>query len=358
MSTTDILEPDDYLPAPPVTDRWGIGVVGLGGVARNAHIPSYRALSLHVVGGADLDPKARQFAADKFGIDAVATHEELLANPAVGIVDVALPNTVPVRSQIIHDAIDAGKHVLVQKPFAYDYDTALAMVEHAERAGVRLAVNQNGRWNPSYRAASALLERGFLGYPYFLSHEMCIDQDSPNRPPWVLNLKRSVIVEYSVHHLDIVRKWAGRTAHSVQAITGRRPNQHSAGDLIATIGLQFDGAVGNVVDNTASVGEAPYCRFRIDGTEGTISGTVGAWPGGTGRGPGTIEVVRRGAHWAFRPDLAGSWAIDAFGATMSDLINAIEADTEPEASGRDNLETLKTVFAAELSAETGRRVEI
>lgn len=352
------LRPEDYLPRMPHKRDQGIGIIGLGGVARNAHLPAYRAAGFHVAAGADPVQELRAKVTSDFGIEQVhADYHYVLDNPAVTIVDVTLPNTVAERAQIIHDAIDAGKHLLVQKPFAHSLAEAVAFVEHAERTGVLLAVNQNGRWNPSYRAARTLIRQGSIGTPYFITHEMRIDQDAFSKTPWLLNLERSVLVEYSVHHLDILRQWAGREPTGVMAMLARRPQQRSRGEMLAVVTVEFEGMMGLVLDDNASVPEDPICRFRIEGMDGLINGTVGTWPTGTGRGPGTIEHVYRGQPRFFRPDLQGTWAIDAFGATMAELMLALEEDRQPEISGRDNLDTLRIVFAAEQSAHEGRKID-
>ena len=70
------------------------------------------------------------------------------------------------------------KHLLMQKPMAHSLAAAREMVELAERHGVLLAVNQNARWSPQYRAARLAIEAGLLGEVYLLVHEMQSTQDS------------------------------------------------------------------------------------------------------------------------------------------------------------------------------------
>ena len=90
-----------------------------------------------------------------------ASAEELLADPEVRYVDLA---TGPEgRLAWIEAAIDAGKHVLAQKPLTLSADDLVRLPDvlaKADAAGVRVAVNHNGRWAPPWRATTLLLRQG------------------------------------------------------------------------------------------------------------------------------------------------------------------------------------------------------
>ena len=81
--------------------------------------------------------------------------DELLAQPEVDIVDIA---TGPeVRLELIARAVEAGKHVLAQKPLALDVEAARRSRRGGRAPRVKIAVNQNGRWSPPWRIATLLL---------------------------------------------------------------------------------------------------------------------------------------------------------------------------------------------------------
>ena len=89
-----------------------------------------------------------------------------------------------------------------------------------------------------------------------------------------------------------------------------------------------------------------YAIFRLEGTEGVIKGTIGLmynYP--TGR-PDTLEFMsKRNPDYWFSARLQSMWIPDAFIGPMASLMCAIEDNSEPESSGRDNLRTLQIVFA-------------
>ena len=157
VRTTQVVgsgDPRGPVPAVVSEDyRPGIGIVGCGGVVRTGHLPGYRRYGQRVVGVYDVRPEATEGVREQFGVETIFGElDELLSHPEIEIVDVA---THPdVRPALVRQALAAGKHVLAQKPFAADLKTARELVEEAERLGLEVAVNQNGRWAPAWRAAT------------------------------------------------------------------------------------------------------------------------------------------------------------------------------------------------------------
>lgn len=153
----------DFLPpVPRHRDAHGIGIIGCGGIVRGQHIPAYRAQGFRIVGVADPNADSARAAANLAGGAAVyADHRSLLARRDITVVDVA---THPgIRAGLIRDALDAGKHVLSQKPFVLDLGVGAKLVALARRRQRLLAVNQNGRWDPARKAAWDLIRAGAVG---------------------------------------------------------------------------------------------------------------------------------------------------------------------------------------------------
>ncbi len=146
---------------PSKTD-YGIAFVGCGGIINYAHIPAYRASGFNLIGGYDRNRESAEQTAQTHGLNRVYTSlDELLADPAVQIVDTAI---VPWEQRaVVEQIIAAHKHVLCQKPLADSYTEALEIVDLARQAGVKLAVQQQFRWSPIMCALRALLRAGWLG---------------------------------------------------------------------------------------------------------------------------------------------------------------------------------------------------
>src|SRR5689334_9623648 len=149
----------DYRPHFPAGYRPKIGIVGCGGIVKSAHLKAYNKYGVEVAGVYDVNPSATQGVVDELGVGRVfESLDDLLADPEIEVVDIA---THPQqRVELMRRALAAGKHILAQKPLALDVASAREVVEEAERRGLTIAVNQNGRWAPAWRVATLLLEQG------------------------------------------------------------------------------------------------------------------------------------------------------------------------------------------------------
>ena len=341
--------PLDYRPTFPPGYRPGVGLVGCGDIARSWHLPAYAEYGVDVVGVYDPAPDATKGIRERFPFvrRVFRSLDELLANDEIEIVDVA---TRPdVRPELIRRALDAGKHVLAQKPLALDLAAAQSLVEEAEDRGVKVAVNLNGRWSPPWRTATLLVDEGAIGDVVGVTHVL----DRP-LPPLVGThfdeLEHFVIYDYFVHWIDICRCWfAGNTVETVRALDHRTPDQpdETKSPWAAWVAFQYADGASALIRN---VGEArtkrPSCPFWVHGTEGTIRGSVLL-------GSDFVELERDGV--TDRYTLECAWYPDGFAGALGELVTAIAEDREPFNSARHNLLTLAMTLAACRSAEQAGR---
>ena len=111
-----------------------IAIVGAGEIVDLAHLPAYKAHGLQIVGITDLNPaQGGRRSPSATGFRKVyASPEEIAADPGVAVVDIAVFPWV--QCEIALPLLDAGKHLLCQKPLSYDLDEAARLVEHAREA--------------------------------------------------------------------------------------------------------------------------------------------------------------------------------------------------------------------------------
>ena len=154
----------DYLPVLGNKRDYGIGIIGAGGIVNAAHLPAYRKAGFKVVGLTDMERDKAEQTARRFEVSRVYDSvEALLEDPTVEIVDIAVPPWN--QKDLVRQTTAAGKHLLCQKPLSNVYADAIEIVEMAEASGVKLAVNQQMRWDQAVRASRTLLNRGLLGDP-------------------------------------------------------------------------------------------------------------------------------------------------------------------------------------------------
>jgi predicted dehydrogenase len=343
-STTLPLPPVEYRPSFPDGYRPGIGIVGCGGIVKLAHLAAYTAYGVDVVGVYDPAPAATDGIRERYPVvgRVFESLDELLADPRIEIVDVA---THPAeRLALMHRALEAGKHVLSQKPFALDASDARGLVAEAERRGLRLAVNQNGRWAPAWRIATLLVQEGAIGDVCAVTH--LYEHDFGwTVGDWPDELEHFVIYDFSAHWIDITRCWLdGKTVAAVRAHEYRNPGQpaETKAPWGAWILIEYDDGSSAAIRSVGIETARPGNPFWIHGTEGTIRGSVR-------KGTDFVELERRGT--VTRYALEGEWMPDGFAGTLGELCSAIAEDREPFNSGRHNLLSLEMILAACRSAD-------
>jgi predicted dehydrogenase len=124
-----------------------IALVGAGGIS-GAHLDAYAHRGLNIVAICSRDLGRAHARREAYFPSACVTDDfdSLLRDPNVRVLD--LTAHADVRLDLMRRALNAHKHVLSQKPFVENLDDGRELVELAERRGLKLAVNQNGRWAP------------------------------------------------------------------------------------------------------------------------------------------------------------------------------------------------------------------
>jgi predicted dehydrogenase len=328
-----------------------VAIVGAGEIVDLAHLPAYAAHGLEVRGLFDLNSARAQDVAKRHGIPKVyASVEAIAADPEIAVVDIAVFPWA--QYGVAVPLLDAGKDLLCQKPISYDFDEAVRLVEHAERRRRILAVNQQLRFSESVAAARAMVEQGWIGEPYEMSWDFHVY--APWEAwPWIAKLPRLDLNQFTIHPIDAVRWFLGEPRY-VFGTQAREPGQPEAGETRTVSVLEYDGEtrawLRSFHKNRAG---DPRAELRIDGTGGSIRGTIGLmydYPRGRAD---TLELNSRVLPtdgWLHYP-VTSRWIPDAFIGPMASLLEARARGGTPLTGGRDNLDTLKIVHALYRSGE-------
>ncbi|WP_054955552.1 Gfo/Idh/MocA family protein [Paenibacillus dakarensis] len=146
-----------------------IGIIGCGGIANGKHLPSLSKLkNVQLVAFCDIIESRAEEAAAKFGIEGAAVYTdytELLKDSTIDIVHVLTPNDA--HASISIASLEAGKHVMCEKPMAKTAAEARSMVEAAKRTGKKLTIGYNNRYRPDSWHLKQVCEAGELGDIYY-----------------------------------------------------------------------------------------------------------------------------------------------------------------------------------------------
>jgi len=327
---------------PTIGGDHGIALVGCGAVA-GTHLEAYENTDLDVRALCDLNLERARECRDEYvpNADVTDDYREAVERDDVDVVDATVPPGP--RGAIVEDAITAGNHVLSQKPFVRDLETGQRLVELAELADVRLAVNQNGRWAPGAAYLRAAVDVGRLGTVHGMTVERTWDYGRIAGD----GIAHRLLFHYAIHWLDLVRCVLPGEAETVHATTTTSPTQAPDQPVVAGIVVHFTDAQATLRFD----GDAPHDtvdRTRVVGDAGTVELS----------GPDTeSRTVRLTDETGTRePSPSGSWNPDGWYGTMAELLAAVERGERPPHSGADNLQTLELVFAAVESARTGEPV--
>lgn len=334
-----------------------VALVGCGFFARN-HLHSWqdlRAEGVELVAVCDIDPAKAEAAAREFGVPHWYTDlAGMLAAERIDLLDIA--TRMDTHRVLVEKAVAAGIGTIVQKPFAPNWDDAVAMTRAAERAGVFLAVHENFRFQAPMRRVRAVLQSGEIGLPSWARISFRTGYDLYKTQPYFYDEERFIILDLGVHTLDLARVFMGEVER-LSAETQRRNPKVKAEDTGTVLLRHVSGAV-SVVDFTYESRKQPdpfpETLLEIEGPNGAIVVEAGLKMRVTSGSTTREEDI--GAElllWTSRP-----WHVaqESVLATCRHMLESFRAGRPAETSAADNLKTFALVEAAYESAATGRAV--
>jgi len=227
-----------------------IGIIGLGYIATNAHIPAIKKVEeAELVAVADIDTKKLRSAERKLGksIKFFTDYREMLEQPDLDMVTICLPSHLHGEATI--QALEANKHVLVEKPLATSLEEALEIVKLSKKFKRKVCVVQNYRYFPAVMEARKKILEGLIG------NILSINTIAYIQPPTVSASKAwiygpwGILDDYGPHPIDMTNLFASTAPLTVYCIRGSLRKATSLTDArlmityedetVATIGLSW-----------------------------------------------------------------------------------------------------------------------
>ncbi|HWE56074.1 MAG TPA: Gfo/Idh/MocA family oxidoreductase [Acidimicrobiales bacterium] len=243
------------------TVRWGI--LATGGIARRfvramEHVPGG---TLHAVASRSAE-RAAEFASMAGARRAYGTYEELAADPDVDAVYVATPH--PRHEPDTLMCIEAGKHVMCEKPFALNAQQAERMIGAARHRGTFLMEAIWSRFLPAYARMGEVLASGRIGEPVLVEADFGFRAPfNPDHRLFAADLGGGALLDLGIYPLQlcslVLGEPIGVSAQAVKGVTG--VDEH-----VAAV-VRYAGGLGVI---KAATRVAMSCQARISGTEGWI----------------------------------------------------------------------------------------
>ena len=221
----------------------------------------------------------------------------------------------------------------------------------ADEKGLKLAVNQNGRWAPHFSYLRNAISSGLIGEVTSIDFSLQWDQTWVRGIPSFEEMDHLILFDFAVHWFDIAScLMNGRKPNKVYDSVVRHSAQVYQPPALASAIIDFPDAQVRMSFNAHCVlGEEDVTT--VVGTKGTLRS----------RGPGLNDQPKMEVHLeegSVTVPLEGSWFESGFQGTMGELLCAIEDDREPNHSARDNLRSLELCFAALKSADSGQPINL
>lgn len=370
---TAATEAETATPASEAPRTLRVGVVGCG--AGVFHLEGYaEEPRAKVVALAGLDTDRCQQLAKKYDIPAIyREYQELLADPDIDAVSLAVPNHLHMPVTIA--ALEAGKHVLVEKPLARNAAEGQQMVEAARRTGKKLAVAFNRRYRHDVQLVAQAVRDGQFGRVYYAKAFWMRRSGIPGLGTWFTNKELAgggPLIDLGVHVLDMALYMMGNPKPvTVSAMTFSEIGRQGRGQWLGSR-FPFNPDVPYEVEDLATA------FIRLD--NGGVLQLETSWAAYTGANDdfGVSLMGSNGGAEIYVKDYALTGTLKVFedfqdvpqvsepkllkyhghAEVIKNFVTAILDDTPLSPSGEEGLDRTRIVDAIYRSAELGREIRL
>lgn len=352
-----------------------IGIIGCGGIANGKHMPSLKKIkNVQMVAFCDIIEERAVKAAEEYGVEGAKVYtdyKELLKDRDIEVVHVCTPNRS--HAFISIDAMEAGKHVMCEKPMAKTYKEAKEMLDASERTGTKLTIGYQSRWRADSLYLKKMCEDGELGEIYY---GKAIALRRRAVPTWGVFLNEyeqggGPLIDIGTHALDLTlwmmdnykpKMVVGTT---FEKLKNQKDCGNAWGDWDPKKFTVEDAAFGFIVmENGATIMLESSWALNIRNPKEAITMICGT-EGGADMFDGlNINFIKNGRQCILKPDLtAGGVAFyDGDGDEDPSVLearawlDAVVNDHEPRTKASQALVVTQILEAIYESAKTGKPV--
>jgi len=347
----------------PDEPKLKLGFLGVGAIAQIAHLPAaVKAENVDLVAVCDAsEPMARDIASIYGAREWYTDHEQFLSNADVEAVLIPVPD--PFHAPLTIAALEAGKHVLVEKPLAPDVAAAESMVAAAERTGRQLQIATMKRWDPGLQYAQSFVAHD-MGQRLTVSGWYCdsryhmtyVNTHWPIRrfaegrktpePSGDVDLLRLIVLGHGVHLIDTLH-WFGGPIRSASAAVSAK---YGSNGICGTLEYE-DGAVGTF-QLTCTLTMDWSEGLQVHGERGSVEAKIGFpyWKAGS-----EVRVFDAANEEYRTPTTPDS---DPYERQLEGFAAAILGGFDVSPSGRDGLHDQRVLEAILTSLNRGTRIAV
>lgn len=334
------------------------GIIGCGRIAPRHADSLLDVEGARLVAVADIIQSRVQHFADTYGARSYLDYHDLLSDPEVDIVNVCTPSGM--HAEMTVEALQAGKHVIVEKPMAMNPADARRMIAAARATDRKLCVVLQNRYNPPMQDFYQVVRQGGIGRVLLAS--VTVRWYRPQEyyeDGWhgTKAMDGGALMNQSIHHIDALRWLMDEPVESVFAYTGTLAHKMEAEDT-GVVAVRFvSGALATIEGSTITYPQNLEASVAFFGERGSLK------VGGT--------ALNRKIFWKIDGELEHEKELltheeidppSVYGTShrkvIEDMLDAVNSDREPKTGGFEGIKSLILVTAMYESARTGRPVSV
>ena len=340
------------VPEPPGR-KLGWAIVGLGSLAINQILPAFaKAEKSKVVALVSGHPDKANKLALRYGVSPkniydYRNYDSIKNNPEVDVIYIVLPNGM--HAEYTVRGLDAGKHVLCEKPMANTPAECEEMIAAARKANRKLMVAYRCRYEPYNREAIRITRSQELGPTQAIVANAGFKIGDPTQ--WRLNKKLAgggSLMDIGIYALNASRYLSGEEPTEVNAMMFTTPGDARFKEVEDNINFQLRFPSGVLANCTSSYGYFHQSHFRVCGSEGLLELDPATWYGGL-----RMRVQRGNTFEEVELPV-----VDHFAAEMDHMSDCAMQNKEPLTSGDEGLRDLKIMMGIYEAAKSGKTVKL
>jgi myo-inositol 2-dehydrogenase/D-chiro-inositol 1-dehydrogenase len=327
------------------------GLIGTGCIGRlHAEHLATRVRGARLAAVADINLAAAREVATRFNVEtATDDYRRLLEDRSLDAVVIC--STTDTHTPFIQAAAAHGKHIFCEKPIGLDLKRIQDALEAVDKAGVKLQVGFNRRFDPSFAKAREMIAAGKIGQPHILR----ITSRDPEPPPLeYVKSSGGIFLDMTIHDFDMVRFLSGSEVEEIYAMGGAfvLPEIARLGEVdTCVLTLRLKNSVLATIDNSLQAVYGYDQRVEVFGSGGMVMVS--------NRTPENhVCVDREGVHSAKPQYFFLERYQDSYLAEMQSFVESIQEDRVPLVTGQDGLAPVLIGFAARKSLQEGKPVKL
>ena len=340
-----------------------IGILGCGKIAQVRHIPEYAENpDVKLVGFYNPTKSRAEDMAAKYGGLAYDTAEELLANPEIDAVSVCAANYAHAALSI--QALNAGKHVLCEKPMATTLADCEAMVDCAKKNGKFLMIGHNQRLAKAHMEAKRLIDEGLIGD--IITFRTSFGHGGPEtwaikpgKDTWFFDKSKAAMgamADLGIHKTDLIQFLLGQKVVRSTARLATLDKRGADGQLIGVDDNAI--CIYEMADGTLGTMTASWTYYGAEDNSTVLYGTKGIMRIYDDPAHSIVVKLADGQEQVYDVEQIQTNDNQTKSGVIDLWVDCLKNNRAPEISGESALYAMRAVFASIESSQTGKTVEI